>query len=88
MKAILVEFSLLTRIVVPDDFDIDNLTDKEYTELREKAVPKFHDKLNEDGIGDMLALIEDDTQMPYDENIELSGKELEVLQKRSKNPGI
>lgn len=65
MKAILVEFSLLTRIVVPDDFDIEDLTDKEYIELREKALPKFHEKLREDGVGDMLVSIEDDTEMPF-----------------------
>lgn len=70
MKAILVEFSLMTRIVVPDDFDIDNMSDKDYDIIREKAVPNFHNKLNEDGIGDMIASIEDDTEVPYGEGLD------------------
>lgn len=70
MKAIIVEFSLLTRIIVPDDFNIDDMSDTDYDIIREKAVPKFHDKLNEDGIGDMIASIEDDTEMPYGEGLD------------------
>ena len=70
MKAIIVEFSLLTRIIVPDDFNIDDMSDTDYDIIREKAVPKFHDKLNEEGIGDMIASIEDDTEMPYGEGLD------------------
>ena len=70
MKAIIVEFSLLTRMIVPDDFNIDDMSDTDYDIIREKAVPKFHDKLNEDGIGDMIASIEDDTEMPYGEGLD------------------
>lgn len=65
MKAILVEFSLKTRIIVPDDFDIDNMSDKDYSIIREKAVPRFHEKLNIEGVGDLLASIEDDEEMPF-----------------------
>lgn len=70
MKAIIVEFSITTRILVPDDFNIDNLNDKEYEEIRNKAVPRFHHKLDIDGVGDMLASIEDDTEMPYGEGLD------------------
>lgn len=68
MKAILVEFSLLTRIVVPDEFDIDNMSDADYATLREKAVPRFHEKLNTDGIGDLLGEVREDEEMPYGES--------------------
>mgnify|MGYP003440406941 FL=1 len=46
------------------------MSDTDYDIIREKAVPKFHDKLNEDGIGDMIASIEDDTEMPYGEGLD------------------
>lgn len=70
MKAILVEFSLMTRIVVPDDFDIDNMSDKDYNTIREKAIPKFHEQLNTDGIGDMLGVVEPDESMPFGQSID------------------
>ncbi len=65
MKAILVEFSLMTRIIVPDEFDIDNMSDADYATLREKAVPRFHEKLDTDGIGDLLGEVREDEEMPY-----------------------
>ena len=70
MKAILVEFSLITRIVVPDSFDIDNMSNEDYNIIREKAVPKFHEKLNQEGIGDLIASVEEDTEMPFGSSIE------------------
>ncbi len=65
MKSILVEFSLTTRIVVPDDFDVDNMSDSDYDIIREKAVPRFHEKLDTEGVGDMIASIEEDEEMPF-----------------------
>lgn len=65
MKAILVEFSLTTRIIVPDDFDIDNMSDKDYSIIREKAVPRFHETLNQEGVGDLIASVDEDTEMPF-----------------------
>lgn len=67
MKAILVEFSLMTRIVVSDDFDIDNLRDEDYVTLREKAVPKVRHKLDVDAVGDLISSIENDEEMPFGE---------------------
>lgn len=69
MKAILVEFSLMTRILVPDEFDIDNMSDAEYETLREKVIPRFHNKLDTEGIGDMLASVEPDEEVPYGEGL-------------------
>lgn len=65
MKAILVEFSLMTRIVVPDNFNIDDMSDEDYDIIREKAVPRFHEKLNQEGVGDLIASVEEDTEMPF-----------------------
>lgn len=65
MKAILVEFSLMTRIIVPDEFDIDNMSDADYATLREKAVPRFHEKLDTDGIGDLLGEVREDEECPF-----------------------
>lgn len=70
MKAILVGVSLLTRVIVPDDFNVDNLSDEDYKTLREKAWPKFHDKLNTEGVGDCIDQIDDDEESPFDENDE------------------
>ncbi|HMW11137.1 MAG TPA: hypothetical protein PJ987_11905 [Bacteroidia bacterium] len=65
MKAILVEFSLKTRIIVPDNFNIDDMSDKDYDIIREKAVPRFHEKLNIEGVGDLIASVDEDTEMPF-----------------------
>ena len=65
MKAIIVEFSLMTRIVVPDNFNIDDMSEEDYDIIREKAVPRFHEKLNQEGIGDLIASVEEDTEMPF-----------------------
>lgn len=70
MKAILVEFSLTTRIVVPDNFNIDDMSDEDYNIIREKAVPKFHEKLNQEGIGDLIASVEEDTEIPFGSSYE------------------
>lgn len=67
MKAILVEFSLMTRIIVPDEFDIDNMSDADYATLREKAVPRLHEKLDTEGIGDLLGEVREDEEIPYGE---------------------
>lgn len=65
MKAILVEFCLMTRIVVPDNFNIDDMSDEDYDIIREKAVPRFHEKLNQEGVGDLIASVEEDTEIPF-----------------------
>lgn len=70
MKAILVEFSLTTRIVVPDDFDIDDMRDAEYKLIREKAIPRFKEKLETEGVGDMIASIQEDEEMPFGSSLE------------------
>jgi hypothetical protein len=70
MKAIIVEFSLTTRIIVPDDFNIDNLRDEDYDTIRERAVPRFHEKLNQEGVGDLIASIEEDEEIPFGSSIE------------------
>ncbi len=67
MKAILVEFSLMTRIIVPDEFDVDNMSDADYETLREKAIPRFHNKLDNEGVGDMIASVTEDEEMPFGE---------------------
>ncbi len=65
MKAILVEFSLMTRIIVPDDFDVDNLSGEDYEAIRHKAVPKFKEKLDIETVGDMLASVQEDEEVPF-----------------------
>lgn len=66
MKAILIDFLAMTRIVVPDDFDIDNPTkdDKSYKMLIEKLKPKMReivDNMDANNIG----LAEEDTETPF-----------------------
>jgi len=72
MKAILVTFSLTTRIIVDDNFNIDEPSNEDYHTIREKAVPKFHEKLDQEGIGDMLSSdgLEEDFECPYEEDDE------------------
>jgi len=70
MKAILVTVSLTTRIIVPDEFDIDNLSNEDYATIREKAFPNYHNKLELDGVGDLLAEIEPDEEMPFGEGFD------------------
>ncbi len=65
MKAILVEYSLMTRIIVPDDFNIDNMSDEDYKILEQKVTPRFKNKLNTDGVGDLLNSIVEDQEMPF-----------------------
>jgi len=85
MKAILVEFSLMTRIVVPDNFNIDDMSDEDYDIVREKAVPRFHEKLNQEGVGDLILSVEKDTEMPFgssneDEYYQPSFKDLDKVE--------
>ena len=67
MKAILVTVSVTTRIVVPDDFNIDDPSEKDYELIREKAYPRLHRNLDENGVGDSLPAdgLEEDTEMPF-----------------------
>lgn len=65
MKAILVEYSLMTRILVPDDFNIASLSDEDAKLLEQKVTPKFKDKLNTDGVYDLLNSIAEDQDMPF-----------------------
>lgn len=72
MKAILVTFSLTTRIIVDDDFNINEPSYQDYGTIRAKAVPKFHEKLDTEGIGDILPAdgLEEDFECPYEEGEE------------------
>jgi uncharacterized protein (UPF0212 family) len=58
-KAKLVYISLATRIIVDE-----NATDEE---IMKQAIPKFIDKLNDDGILDNVEDIVDDEECPYGE---------------------
>lgn len=72
MKAILVTFSLTTRIIVDDNFNINEPSNEDYKTIREKAVPKFHEKLDQEGVGDMLLSdgLEEDFECPYEKGDE------------------
>ena len=65
MKAILVEMGVMTRIIVDDDFNVDELTDKDYEVLRKKALPRIIDALKTNAIGDSLGEIKDDEEIPF-----------------------
>lgn len=65
MKAILVSISLQTRIVVPDDFNLDELRDKEYETIRNKAWPNLFEAMRINGVGDSLDEVVEDTECPY-----------------------
>ncbi len=65
MKAILVEYSLMTRIIVPDDFNIKNMSDEDDKLLKQKVTPKFHNKLNTEGVSDLLHSIVEDQDVPF-----------------------
>ena len=41
------------------------MSDKDYDIIREKAVPRFHEKLNIEGVGDLIASVDEDTEMPF-----------------------
>ena len=59
-KAILVTIELTTRILVDEDFDIDNIGMKEANILSDKCVPKYKEKLQIEGVAEHLSQIEDD----------------------------
>ena len=65
MKAVLVSVSLQTRIVVPDDFNPDELNDKDYETIRDKAYPQFFEAMRINGVGDSLDECKEDTECPY-----------------------
>ena len=58
-KAVLVSFSLMTRVIVDE-----NATDEE---IIAKARPRIQAKINNDELGDNLEDIEDDEEIPYGE---------------------
>jgi len=58
-KAVLVSFSLMTRVIVDE-----NATDEE---IIAKARPRIQAKINNDELGDNLESIEDDEELPYGE---------------------
>lgn len=66
MKAIVVEVSLMTRVIVPDDFNVGNLSNEDYKTLREKALPKFRSILESD-MNENLGEIRDDEECPFGE---------------------
>ncbi len=66
MKAISVEVSLMTRVIVPDDFNVDDLRDEDYKTLREKALPRLKDILETD-MCENLGEIKDDEEVPFGE---------------------
>lgn len=70
MKAILVTVSLTTRIVVDDEFNIDELRDEDYNTIRQKAYPRLIDALHTNGVGDSITEIDDDTVIPFGESVE------------------
>jgi hypothetical protein len=70
----LVYVSLVTRVIVDE-----NASD---TEILMKAQSKFIEKI-ENEIHEHLESIEDDTECPYDENLDLSEEEINTLQKRN-----
>lgn len=65
MKAILVTVELTTRIIVNDDFNIDEPSDADYKALKEIAVPNLNLALHTNGIGDILTQVEEDIEVPY-----------------------
>ena len=67
MKAILVSVSLMTRIIVDDDFDTDELRNQDYDTIRELAYPRLMAQLKNDGVGDHLEEVIEDTECPYEE---------------------
>jgi len=64
MKAIIVEFSLKERLLVPDDFDVDNISDENYKELKKRAIPKIQKNINTGSIGNMLSSVTEDMECP------------------------
>lgn len=65
MKAIILYVSVGTRIVVPDEMNIDNLTGEDYELLANKSKSRLINNLKTSGMGDILESIEEDTQMPF-----------------------
>ncbi len=65
MKAILVTLEVTTRIIVPDDFNTNELRDEDYDTVRQKALPKSQEVLRLDAIGDHLTTVEEDTECPF-----------------------
>jgi hypothetical protein len=58
-KALLVEFSLLARVIVDENATDDQIIEASYS--------KIQDKINNRELGDNLASIEDDEEVPYGE---------------------
>jgi len=58
-KALLVEFSLLVRVIVDENATDDQIIEASYS--------KIQDKINNRELGDNLASIEDDEEIPYGE---------------------
>ncbi|MEK6829790.1 MAG: hypothetical protein AABY15_06750 [Nanoarchaeota archaeon] len=58
-KAMLVEFSLMVRVIVDE-----NATDEQ---IIEASYPKIHDKINNRELGDNCVSIENDEEVPFGE---------------------
>ncbi len=65
-KALLVEFSLLVRVVVDEDATEDQIIEASYS--------KIQDKINNRELGDNLVSIEEDEEVPYGEAPSDEGK--------------
>lgn len=73
MKAILVSVSLMTRIIVEDDFDTEELKDQDYDTIRKLAYPRLVEQLYNDGVGDHLEEVFEDESMPFDQSDAIYG---------------
>jgi hypothetical protein len=64
MKAILVTVSVTTRVIVPDNFSIDNPTVEDDNILKSLAAPRLTRTLNDDFF-DNIDVIMDDEECPF-----------------------
>jgi len=71
MKAYLMEVSLITRIVVPDDFDLEEFHEngKDASVVIEAARPRLVDKVRLE-IGENIAELYEDLEVPYDPEVD------------------
>jgi hypothetical protein len=67
MKAILVTVEITTRIIVDDEFDLDDMRNEDYDTVREKAYPRIIENLTTDAVGDHLTEVVLDGEIPFGE---------------------
>ena len=78
-KAVLVSFSLMTRVIVDE-----NATDEE---IVAKARPRIQARINNDELGENLESVEDDEEIPYGEAFE-DQKECPVCNRHNTRPDL